>query len=93
MKQAKGASQAAQSLLLEKQDSHEKSGGDSFSESSSEETRKLRNELAKIKEELAKARVERDTMKKQAESVSKEYDRLTEEYSKVCSTKGTKKDD
>lgn len=77
MKQAKSASEAAQSLMKD----DKSSGGDKSA--SDKEVSKLKELLEEKESELAKAKSSEDALKKQAKSLTDEYDRLTAEHQKV----------
>lgn len=77
LKQAQGASDAAQSLMKGK------NSGDVSAAANEQEVKKLRKELADTKEELTRIKNDDETLKKQARSVTTEYDRLMKEHSKL----------
>lgn len=77
LKQAQGASDAAQSLLKGK------NSGDVGTAASEEELKKLKKDLKEAKDELSKVKSDGETLKKQAKSVTTEYDRLMKEHSKL----------
>jgi len=72
MKQAQGASAAAQSMLKGSK-TDEKDGGNG-------ELKALESTISLLKKELTKAEHDRDSMKEQAEGVKREYDRLLKEF-------------
>jgi len=76
MKQAQGASAAAQSMLKDTKAGTK--SGDKEGESS--ELKALENTISLLKKELTKVEADRDTMKEQAEGVKREYDRLLKEF-------------
>lgn len=77
LKQAQGASDAAQSLMKGK------TSGDVSAASNEEELKKLRKNLQESKDELTRVKNDGETLKKQAKSVTTEYDRLMKEHSKL----------
>ena len=83
LKQAKGASDAAQSLMA----SDKRVSGDASSnsriEKQEEEIKRLQKELTESKEEVLKLKRSTDAVTSQAKSVTKEYDRLTDEHRKL----------
>lgn len=85
LKQATSASNAARSMLAQKN----KGDGES------EEMDKINKEMDELKKELESIKTDRDAIKSQAESVTKEYDRLLGEHEKLQKTVGneSKKDD
>lgn len=85
MKQAQGASAAAQAMIAK-----DKKGG---SESESPEVTALRETLDKLTGELEKTKKDRDAMKEQAEGVKREYDRLMKEYDALSAQDHDGKDD
>lgn len=102
LKQAMGASKAAEALL--KSGDGKKSGptvkgssGDQADEKigGKDQVSKLKEDLANLRESLKKSELERETLKKQAEGLSKEYDRLAEEHTALMkqSSSGSKKGD
>ncbi|XP_074597390.1 B-cell receptor-associated protein 31 [Brevipalpus obovatus] len=98
LKQAMGASKAAEALL--KSGDGKKSGstvkGSSGDQADSkEQVTLLKEDLASLRETLKKSEMERETLKKQAEGLSKEYDRLAEEHTALLkqSNSGSKKGD
>jgi len=77
IKQAKGASDAAQSML---KSSSSTTSGDEINE---ELVKKLRKEMTETKEDLKKMAKSEESLKKQAENLTKEYDRLMKEHETV----------
>jgi len=69
MKQAEGASKAAQNLMDKKGDAKDAKG---------------QSEKEELLKKLNTAEVDRDTMKAQAENLQEEYDRVCEQLRKVC---------
>lgn len=92
MKQAKGASDAAQSLLK----STPRVDGDEITD---ELVKKLRKEMNETKDDLKKLSKSEEALKSQATSLTKEYDRLMKEhadlqkkYESLASASDTRKD-
>lgn len=79
MKQAKSASDAAQSMMKGEKSS---GGGDKSSEVN-KEVEKLKDILKEKEKELSKAKSNEEALKKQAQSLTDEYDRLTAEHQQV----------
>ena len=77
MKQAKGAAEAAKSMLKD-----DKSGGRDQS-ARDKEVAELKDLLKKKEKELAKACANEEAVKKQAKNLTEEYDRLTSEHQKL----------
>lgn len=77
MKQAKGASEAAKSLMKD----DKSTGGDKASRD--KEVAELKEQLKKKEKELAKAISNEEAVKKQAKNLTEEYDRLTNEHQKL----------
>ena len=77
LKQAQGASDAAQSLLKGS------NSGDVGSAGNEQELKKLKKQLEETKEELNRVKNDGETLKKQAKSVTTEYDRLMKEHTKL----------
>jgi len=91
MKQAQGASTAAQSLL---KDATKKKSGDKDDDTESAEFKELKKNFDALKKELSKAESDRDAMKEQSEGVKREYDRLLKEMDKIQEADGkSSKDD
>uniref|UniRef100_A0A6G1SKY8 Endoplasmic reticulum transmembrane protein n=1 Tax=Aceria tosichella TaxID=561515 RepID=A0A6G1SKY8_9ACAR len=78
MKQAKGASEAAKSMM---KDEKSAAGGDKASRD--KEVAELKELLKKKEKELAKALSNEEAVKKQAKNLTEEYDRLTSEHQKL----------
>ena len=92
LKQAKGASDAAQSMLK----SATKINGDEITE---ELVKKLRKEMNETKDDLKKLSKSEEALKNQAVNLTKEYDRLMKEhadlqkkYESLASASDTRKD-
>ena len=93
LKQAKGASDAAQSLL---KSSSSRVNGDEINE---ELVKKLRKEMNETKDDLKKLTKSEESLKTQATNLTKEYDRLMKEheslqrkYEQLASASDTRKD-
>lgn len=88
LKQAKGASAAARSILSQKD-------GDTLSSDAYEkQIKELKESVKSLEEKYKTAKQDKDAVKSQAESVTKEYDRLLEEHRKLqesVSASGDKK--
>jgi len=85
LKQAEGATRAAQSIL-------DSAGGDE----ESAETKALKEQVSKLEKDLASANKNVESMKSQSESLAQEYDRLMEEKDQLerkVNTMGDKKDE
>lgn len=91
MKQAKGASDAARTLMSQqagdKKTDNKKGATEAAAEGKDtvDETmlKALKETVAKLESDLKKERKDKEALKSQAESLNREYDRLTEEYSKL----------
>jgi len=77
MKQASSATETAQRLLSEQDDSED---GKKEHQKAIEE---LEKELAAVKKDHGKALLDIDAIKSQSEGLSREYDRLTEDHAKL----------
>lgn len=85
MKQAKGASNMARSLMQVKDENNKKEAGDKTAGGALDDAalKALKETVTKLENELKKERKDKEALKSQAESLNREYDRLTEEYSKL----------
>lgn len=85
MKQAKGASNMARSLMQTKDENNKKEAGDKKAGDSSDDAamKALKETVKNLENELKKERKDKEALKSQAESLNREYDRMTEEYSKL----------
>jgi len=76
MKQAQGASTAAQSLMKDAKVSGKR-------DEDSPQFKTLQKNVEQLRKELDKAESDRDAMKEQAEGVKREYDRLLKEFDRL----------
>lgn len=85
MKQAKGASDAARTLMAAKDGKDVKKTVETAGDAALDESivKALKETVAKLEGDLKKERKDKEALKSQAESLNREYDRLTEEYSKL----------